>query len=217
METKPLPLFAVGFRLGLFGLDVSLDGCGEVGQLCPQLLHSHLRDIVNATGTEPVKALVLVGDDVEEVGFDFADRHDSDPFLWRNCLINKEPPSQRLEGIVLLDEIAQGRAHLVTALASVDESVGSGLAGAHDEVAVVVNDDTFQTTGLAVAVPDVVLIALLVLLPVAEGVEGWPSTNETREWSRHDSDPFKIDKSRYTQGCPVVCNHPPAPTWDRTE
>ena len=33
----------------------------------------------------------------------------------------------------------------------------------------------------------------------------------------HGSDPFKIDKSRYTQGCPVVCNHPPAPTWDRTE
>jgi hypothetical protein len=113
-------------------------------------------------------------------------------------------PQPEAEGHVLLDEIAQGRAHLVTALASVDESVGSGLAGAHDEVAVVVNDDTFQTTGLAEAVPDVVLVALFVFLPVAEGVEGGPSTNEAGEWSRHDSDPFKIDKSRYGFGHPVV-------------
>ena len=104
----------------------------------------------------------------------------------------------------MLDEIAQGCAHLVTALASVDESLGSGLAGAHDEVAVVVDDDTFETTGFAEAVPDVVLVALLVFLPVAEGVEGGPSTDETREWSRHDSDPFKIDKSRYGSGHPVV-------------
>ena len=114
-------------------------------------------------------------------------------------------PKPEAQGHILLGEDG----HVVAVAASVYESFGSGVASAEDEVAVVVDDDTLLTAHLAVAVPDVVLVALLVFLPVAEGVEGRPSVDVL---GKHDSDPFKIDKSRSGLSRPIVSKHPHAPT-----